>query len=147
MLIKVKKNRDSLKVSSQKKAFPDFRSVKFDKDPGMLVVKELIQGIKEEGHSELPSEYSDILQDISSVSSTMSMFQTEDQGLLNKLRENLDNPQSQMMCEPESLELKQQVFKTYPLIFKRLENISRMSSSSGKLPEFVKKKIYVKVIE
>ena len=112
----------------------------------MLIVKELIQGIKEEGHSELPSEYSDILQDISSVSSTMSMFQTEDQGLLNKLRENLDNPQSQMMCEPESLELKQQVFKTYPLIFKRFENISRMSNSSGKLPEFVKK-IYVKVIE
>ena len=51
----------------------------------------------------------------------MSMFQTEDQGLLNKLCENLDNPQSQMMCEPESLELKQQVFKTYPLIFKRFE--------------------------
>ena len=72
----------------------------------MLVVKELIQGIKEEGHSELPSEYSDILQDISSVSSTMSMFQTEDQGLLNKLRENLDNPESQMVYQPESLELK-----------------------------------------
>ena len=51
-----------------------------------------------------------------------------------------------MMCEPERLELKQQVFKTYPLIFKRFENISRMSNSSGKLPEFVKK-IYVKVIE
>ena len=54
MFLKVKKNRDSLKISSKKKTFPNIRSVKFDKDPGMLVVKELIQGIKEEGHSELP---------------------------------------------------------------------------------------------
>ena len=103
--------------------------------PAYLCMDGVCIGIS--GHSELPSEYSDILQDISSVSSTMSMFQTEDQGLLHKLRENLGNPERQMMYEPESLELKQQVFKTYPLIFKRFENISRMSISSGKLPQIL----------
>ena len=38
------------------------------------------------------------------------MFQIEDRVLLHKLRENLDSPKSQIMCDPESLK---QVFKTY----------------------------------
>ena len=73
----------------------------------------------------------------------MSMFQTKDQGLLQNLRENLDNPERQLMSEPESLELKQQVFKTYPFIFKRFENTrickKKLCKSYRVLPQILSK--------
>ena len=66
------------------------------------------------------------------------MLQIQNNNLMNQLKENLDCEQSQLMCNQDSLELKHQLFKTYPLIYKRLENISRMVLADGKLPEFVK---------
>ena len=126
MFLKQKKNRDLLKHSCLKNKYPDLRLVKFEKDPGMMVIKDVVQGVKSKGHSELPREYADVLLDISSFSSTISMLQIQNKILMNRLKENLDCEQSQLMCNQDSLELKHQLFKTYPLIYKRLENISRM---------------------
>ena len=146
MFLKQKKNRDLLKHSCLKNKYPDLRLVKFEKDPGMLVIKDFVQGVKSEGHSDLPREYADVLLDISSFSSTISMLQIQNKNLMNQLKENLDCEQSQLMCNQDSLELKHQLFKTYPLIYKRLENISRMVLADGKLPKFVKT-YFVKVLE
>ena len=77
MFLKQKKNRDLLKHSCLKNKYPDLRLVKFEKDPGMLVIKDFVQGVKSEGHSDLPREYADVLLDISSFSSTISMLQIQ----------------------------------------------------------------------
>ena len=139
MFVKEKKNRDLIRSACSREKLPDLRSVKFEKDPGMLIIREFIQEIKSEGHSEIPSEYIDVLLDISSVSSTISMLQINKKTLINRLIENLNSPDTQLMCDPENLHLKQEIFRTFPLIYKRLDNISRMVRSDGKLPNFVKK--------
>ena len=75
MFITEKKNRDLIKSACLKNRLPDLRSVKFEKDPGMLVIKYFLQWIKNEGHSDDPMEYADVLMDVSYVSSTISMLQ------------------------------------------------------------------------
>ena len=101
MFIREKKHRDLLRNACLKNKIPDLRGVKFDKDPKMTIVKKFVEGIKCEGNTVLPKEYADVMLDISSVSSTISMLQINKTNLLNKLKHNLSSD-AQIMCDPVS---------------------------------------------
>ena len=45
----------------------------------------------------------------------------------------INSADSQVMCNPENLQLKQELFKTFHLIYMRLDNISRMVHADGRL--------------
>ena len=48
----------------------------------MVIVKDLIEGIKSEGYQNLPKAVGDLIIDRTTVSSTVSIFQVVDQVLL-----------------------------------------------------------------
>ena len=146
MFIKEKRNREIIRNACLQSKIPDLRKVNFEKDPGMLLIKDFFSALKSRNASDFPSPYCDILNDISSVSSTISMLQVNERSLIVKLIENLSLSNTQLMCEPASLNLKQELFKTFPLIYKRLDNVSRMPLNEGRIPEFVKS-FYVKVLQ
>ena len=120
MFIKEKRNREIIRNACLQSKIPDLRKVNFEKDPGMLLIKDFFSALKSRNASDFPSPYCDILNDISSVSSTISMLQVNERSLIVKLIENLSLSNTQLMCEPASLNLKQELFKTFPLIYKRL---------------------------
>ena len=75
---------------------------------------------------------------LTSVSSTISLFQTMDLDLLNDIRKGLQDDQKDLLTDQNYLQLKQDMFKKYPLLYKRLDDIGRMMLSNGKIPKCVK---------
>ena len=103
----------------------------------MVKIQNYLLGIKNDGYTAYEQFY-DLLTDISSVSSTTSIFQVIDEGLLEDFKKNLLNKQSQIMKDSDSLELKNKIYRVYPLIYKRMKNISNLPILDGKLPVYVK---------
>ena len=123
MFIKEKRNREIIRNACLQSKIPDLRKVNFEKDPGMLLIKDFFSALKSRNASDFPSPYCDILNDISSVSSTISMLQVNERSLIVKLIENLSFSNTSLMVEPSSLNFEQE-FKTFPLIDRRLDNLS-----------------------
>ena len=91
MFIKTKKNRRMLIKACEERKFPIIKSTHYNQDPGMKSVNDLLEGIKSEGYATMPDAISDLLQEISSVSSTISIFQTLDTDLLDKPKKSLQD--------------------------------------------------------
>ena len=51
----------------------------------------MLEGVKLEGYQNMPDAISDLLYEITSVSSSISIFQTMDTDLLNNLKESLQD--------------------------------------------------------
>ena len=136
--IKSSKNKSLLKSSAERNCYPNFQRINFELDPNMKHVKIFFDGVKVEGHNEIPVEYSKCILDICSKSSTIALFQLVDKSLLQCILENLSDPVKQIMTDCDSLELKQDTFIKYPVLYERLASICHMRNSSGKLPLFVK---------
>ena len=75
----------------EERKFPIIKSTHYNQDPGMKSVNDLLEGIKSEGYATMPDAISDLLQEISSVSSTISIFQTLDTDLLDKPKKSLQD--------------------------------------------------------
>ena len=86
MFIKTKKNRKMIIKACQEGKFPNIKNSQFDQDPGLEHVSTLLEGIKSEGYKQMPNGISNILREITSVSSTISLFQTMELHLLNDIR-------------------------------------------------------------
>ena len=138
MFIKTKKNRRMLIKACEERKFPTIRSTHYNQDPGMKNVSDLLEGIKSEGYASMPDAISDLLQEISSVSSTISIFQTLDIDLLNNLKTSLQDDERDLLTDQKYLDLKQRMFKKYPLLYKRWDSISRMMLSHGEIPKSAK---------
>ena len=138
MFIKLKKNRNLLQnVFKSSSKTVNLSKKDLEKDPNMANVQTYLSNVKSEGYSD-NVEFFDLLTDISSVSSTTSIFQVMNVELLEKLKDNMLDKNSQIMKSVETLELKEEISKVYPLIYKRLKNISNLPFMDGKLPNFVK---------
>ena len=61
-----------------------------------------------------------------------------DLDLLNDIRKGLQDDQKDLLTDQNYLQLKQDMFKKYPLLYKRLDDIGRMMLSNGKIPRCVK---------
>ena len=61
-----------------------------------------------------------------------------DLDLLNDIRKGLQDDQKDLLTDQNYLQLKQDMFKKYPLLYKRLDDIGRMMLSNGKIPKCVK---------
>ena len=122
----------------QEGKFLNIKNSQFDQDPGLEHVSILLEGIKSDGYKQMPNGISDILREITSVSSTISLFQTMDLDLLNDIRKGLQDDQKDLLTDQNYLQLKQDMFKKYPLLYKRLDDIGRMMLSNGKIPKCVK---------
>ena len=59
----------------------------------------------------MPDAISDMLQEISFVSSTISITQSLDTDLLNKLKIRLQDDEKDLLTDPKYLDLKQRMFK------------------------------------
>ena len=64
---------------------------------------------------------------------------------MSKINLSLDST-CDFMIEKETVDLREKIRDIYPLIYRRLNTISRMPASRGKLPNFVKT-FYIGVIE
>ena len=138
MFIKTKKNRKMIIKACEDRKYPNIRSSQFNQDPGLKNVSDMLEGVKLEGYQNMPDAISDLLYEITSVSSSISIFQTMDTDLLNNLKESLQDDKHDFLTDPKYLQLKQNIFLKYPLIFKRLDAIGRMMLSNGKIPKCVK---------
>ena len=138
MFIKTKKNRKLLKTACEENKFPNFRFVNYNQDPGMEIIRDLIEAVKADGHRDLPSEIADLILDLTTVSSTVSMFQVVNKNLLGELKSALESESEELMINPNTLDLKQKIFIQYPHLFKRLESISKMNLSNGTISKSVK---------
>ena len=83
----------------QEGKFPNIKHSLFDQDPGLEHVSTLFEGIKSEGYKQMPNGISNILLEITSVSSTISLFQTMDMDLLNDIRKGLQDDQKDLLRE------------------------------------------------
>ena len=138
MFVKLKKNRILLQnVFNSTGKLLSLTKKDLTNDPNMVKIQNYLLGIKNDGYTAYEQFY-DLLTDISSVSSTTSIFQVIDEGLLEDFKKNLLNKQSQIMKDSDSLKLKNKIYRVYPLIYKRMKNISNLPILDGKLPVYVK---------
>ena len=138
MFIKTKKNRNMLRTACEERKYPNIKTTQYSQDPGMKSVSDLFEGIKSEGYTNMPDAIRDLVYEITSVSSTISIFQPMDNDLLNKLKESLQDNEKDLLTNQKYLDLKHQMFKKYPLLYKRLDSIGQMMLSHGKIPKSVK---------
>ena len=145
MFISQKKNRDLVKKIVTNETFPNLDKTKFDNDFGMKKVTDFLSEVKSEGNKTLPKEYRNILNDLCSVSSTISIFQVANTSLMQCIKSKLIDSNTNLITDPRTLKLKQRMFLEFPLLFKRLEDISKCNSS-GRLPQSVRK-LYASILE
>ena len=86
----------------------------------------------------MPEAVTGILHDLSSNSSTISLFQVIDKDLLSQIEENLCNTKNQIIIDQTSLELKTECINKYPVLYERLLAASSMFLSDGIIPESIK---------
>ena len=146
MFIKMKKNRDLLKKCMDTGNYPNFSKFDFSKEPKMQFVHGVCEELKAQGYRTLPEAISYIFHDLSSNSSTVSLFQVVDMELLSQLKDNLNTLHSQLIIDPHSLKLKTQCMKRYPILYARLLKTSEMMLSNGKIPQSIKS-LYAEIIE
>ena len=93
--------------------------MKFEKDPGMLIIREFIQGIKSEGHSEIPSEYINVLLDrgVGSPSTLAEIFRHT-------------CLQSRLQTSPPTLQNSSEVSELYDKPFLDIFEISLLSGQN-----------------
>ena len=98
-----------IKACEERKV-PIIRSTHYNQDPGMKSVSDLLEGIQSEGSASMPDAISDLLQEISSVS-TISIFYTLDTDLPNKrkITDNKDDERD-LLTDQKYLDLKQRMF-------------------------------------
>ena len=82
MLSHVKKNRKMLRTACEERKYPNIKTTQYSQDPGMKSVSDLFEGIKSESYTNMPDAISDLIYEITSVSSTISIFQPMDNDLL-----------------------------------------------------------------
>ena len=146
MFIKMKKNRDFLKKSLGSTEYPKFSRFDFSKEPNMELVKHMCEELKSQGYRAMPDAVSGILHDLSSNSSTVSLFQVIDVDILSSLQENLFSSSTQLVIDQSTIELKNQCIKRYPVLFDRLLSASNMTLSNGRIPQTIKK-LYGEIIK
>ena len=138
MFIKLKKNRDVLKKCMDTENFPNFSKFDFSKEPNMVFVKNACEELKSQGYTTLPHAMSGIFHDLSSNSSTVSLFQVADINLMDQLKENLFCKSSQLIIDQQSLVLQNKCRKVYPVLYERLVKASDMMMSNGRVPSGIK---------
>ena len=103
MFIKLKKNRDMLKKCMDTENYPNFSKCDFSKEPNMIFVKNACEELKSQGYTTLPEAMSDIFHNLSSNSSTVSLFQVVDIKLMDQLKNNLFCKSSQLNIDQRCL--------------------------------------------
>ena len=146
MFIKMKKNRDLLKKCMETGNYPNFSKFDFSKEPKMQFVQGVCEELKTQGYRTLPEAIHHIFHDLSSKSSTVSLFQVVDIELLSQLKDNLNTLHGQLIIDPHTLNLKTQCMKRYPILYARLLKSSEMMLSNGKIPQSIKS-LYAEIIE
>ena len=81
---------------------------------------------------------SEMFSELTNVSSIISIFQVVDIELMKNMKENLLDEKQELMIDSANLNLKQAIYMKYALLFRRLESLSKMIFSNGKLPKCVK---------
>ena len=86
-----------LRTACEERKYPNIKTTQYSQDPGMKSVSDLFEGIKSEGYTNMPDAIRDLVYEITSVSSTISIFQPMDNDLLNKLKESLQDNEKDLL--------------------------------------------------
>jgi hypothetical protein len=129
MFLKLKKDRDLLKSSLKLGTYPTI-STRNGSDSHLVAVKDFTVGMKKSGFSAPPKSYLDLLKDLSSASSTVTMFQPCDTDLLKKLRDSLDKPDN-VLRDTKLSNLQTELRSLYPVFMDRLEGLALPAGPDG----------------
>ena len=89
----------------------------------MAAIKDFSISMKKHGYTCPPRAYLDLLKDLSSASSTVTMFQPFHNKLLKELSTSLSNPDSNVLRDPELRSLQDCLRSMYPVFMERLKGL------------------------
>ena len=130
MFIKNHKNRKFLRACMESDEFPNFSKVDMKTEPNMKLIKSVCDELKKLGCKKLPADAKGIFKDISTQSSTVSLFQVVDERLMNELIQDLKLP--------GKISFSTEFIQKYPNVYERLRDIQHVTKQRREIPLSIK---------
>ena len=111
----------------------------------MIHIQKMCDDLKQLGYRSLPTETRKIFHDFSSQSSTINLVQIVEIETLENLSKILKG-NHQILKDRETLDLKNECIKKFPVLYSRLKTSSNMMLANGNIPDGIKY-LYAAVID